>query len=224
MTLKQAIEGTIALGHDAFASELLAEIESANTAYWQTNSEALGEIYTHLGEYHARLGNFAAAHAALKKSQLLGTRVRHDNLIAEVSVAENGERQLTVNPEIEQMFEETRLLIQENQPSQETCAKLYSFLRRYGREGLKRPGGLQSAATALQIELQSRPDLQTRITAAVGCGGRTIGRGISHGRCRLSAAAEGKPPTDSPCTDGRHRALAGKDDHRWRPKEAARAA
>jgi len=160
-TLKQAIEGTIALGHDAFASELLAEIESANTAYWQTNSEALGEIYTHLGEYHASLGNFAAAHAALKKSQLLGTRVRHDNLIAEVSVAENGERQLTVNPEIEQMFEETRLLIQENQPSQETCAKLYSFLRRYGREGLKRPGGLQSAATALQIELQSRPDLQT---------------------------------------------------------------
>jgi hypothetical protein len=163
-TLKQAIEGIIALGHDAFASELLAEIESANTAYWQTNSEALGEIYTHLGEYHARLGNFATAHAALKKAQLLGTRVRHDNLIAEVSVAENGERQLTVNPEIEQMFEETRLLIQESQPSKQACAKFYSFLRKYGREGLKTPGGLQSAASALQKELQSHPDLQTALT------------------------------------------------------------
>ncbi len=65
------------------------------------------------------------------------------------------------------MFEETRLLIQEKQTSQETYAKLYSFLRKYGNEGLKRPGGLQSAAAALQIELQSRPDLQTALTRYV---------------------------------------------------------
>jgi outer membrane protein assembly factor BamB len=166
-TLKQALEGIIAWDHDAFASELLKEIETANAAYWQTNSEALGEIYTDLGEYHARLGNFAVAHAALKKAQLLGTRVQHDKLIASVSVAENGERQLTVNPEIEQMFEETRLLIQENQPSKQACAKLYSFLRKYGHEGLKRPHGLQSAGTALQLELQSRPEHQAALTRYV---------------------------------------------------------
>ena len=165
--LKHMLEGIIARGHAAFATELLAEIETANAAYWQTNSEALGEIYTHLGKYHADAGNFATAHSTLKRSQLLGTRDKQDKLIAAVSVASNSERQLTINPEIEQMFEETRLLIQEKQTSQETCAKLYSFLRKYGNEGLKRPGGLQSAAAALQIELQSRPDLQTALTRYV---------------------------------------------------------
>jgi hypothetical protein len=161
--LKHMLEAINARGESAFAAELLAEIETANAAYWQTNSEALGEIYTHLGKYHADTGNFATAHTTLKRSQLLGTPDNHDRLIAAVSVASNSERQLTINPEIDRMFDETCLLIQQKQISQEICAKLYSFLRKYGNEGLKRPGGLQSGATALQNELQSRPDLQTAL-------------------------------------------------------------
>ncbi|MCJ8330724.1 MAG: PQQ-like beta-propeller repeat protein [Lentisphaeria bacterium] len=147
--------------------EYLEEIHQHSPPFHQINTKypLSGLLYSMVGDVFNNMGLLDYATKCYAEAREIGImlsawpRIAHDRKVVAAKIADSVGRNIEVNPETEQLFEEIKGVISDGEQTRETYSRLYNFVKENNSEQLKTATGAINVRTAMLILMEKNKPL-----------------------------------------------------------------